>query len=150
MNRQRSEERNDLLSEKCPPTVTGIDPNVVVPDDLNQKYWRINSWDRPWIWLLDQNRWDDAVVYLVHRLCGQVAESDLPFWTDSPRVPDSFPPPAEILPRLRREGRLRLVKGTRSTHVLGPNSGIDEIIHDVAFLQKGPNPAYGSRRRTEE
>jgi hypothetical protein len=122
MNRGRSEERTDLLSEKCPATVTGIDPNLVVPDEsgFDQKYWRINSWDRPWIWLLDQNRWGDAVVYFVYRLCGQVAESDLPFWNVCAAVPDSFPPPEEILPRLCREGRLRLVKGTRSTHVLGP------------------------------
>jgi hypothetical protein len=145
MTPERSDERKDLLSEKYPNGWTDIDLNVAVPDEYTfpKRYWRIYPWDRPWVWLIDQNRWDDAVVYCIHRLTGQVDLSDLPFWSSSTAVPATFPRPDEILPRLCREGRIQPVKRIRHCYVLGPNSGVDAILRDVAFLQERPNPAYG-------
>jgi hypothetical protein len=104
------------------------------------RYWHLSVPGKQIRWLLDQNRFDDAVVYFLFGWGTSFVE-EIPFL-------NSRPDSQEIVARLRQEGRIKLYgdglpKRFRTNElVLGLNSGIAGIIEDVAFLLEPQHPWY--------
>jgi len=133
-----AEEREDLMIEKCPARFGNFDTwNASVPPmySFPWRYWNMGPAERELTWLLDQNRIDDAVVYWVHEIdCLLTA----PFIE---RMPDAER--TALIERLREMGRIAFMPGGWTRwYMLGPKSGIDQILRDVAFLSAPRNPEY--------
>jgi hypothetical protein len=131
-----------MSTKPFPWSFTGVDLKTILPDRYTflKRYWRMGPPERQITWLLDQNRVDDALVYFLHE-CGASFPGEIPFLF-------STPDPDERIARLRSEGRIKLfMEGSKHRYrtrelVLAPNSGIEAILRDVAFLHEPANPAY--------
>jgi len=127
----------------APRDFDSVDLNAFPPPySYPRKYWNLRPPFQQVQWLLDQDRFDDALVYF---LFGWGTSFVGEIW-----FLHSRPDHQEIVARLRSEGRIKLYgdglprRFRTNELVLGPNSRIEKIIEDVAFLLEPQHPWYTS------
>jgi len=115
-----------------------VDLNLIPPlYTYPRQYWFLQVPGKQIRYLLDDNRLDDAVLYFIFAIGASFPE-EIPFLHSRPDC-------AEIVARLRRDGRVKLFnEGVRHHYrttelVLGPKSDIESIREDVEFLFEPPS-----------